>query len=185
MALNTHLELCIQGPLVVKETWQNLILGCSGNLSCVSPQLGWCPWFSNSIRVWPLHSHWNSYWCSLGIDHQLIKGASGQVLLMPLLFLANLYRCPWSQYSWYGRANLHLESWGGEDLETWEEQTLCMLGNLLQTHGLQGSVVKPFSFLGKSFCSSEWMKTWSAHWKQHTAMSRCIHCVFFSMVVGV
>lgn len=39
------------------------------------------------------------YWCSLGIDHQLIKGASGQVLLMPLLFLANLYRCPWSQYS--------------------------------------------------------------------------------------
>lgn len=26
-----------------------------------------------------------------------------------------------------------------------------MLGNLLQTHGLQGSVVKPFSFLGKIF----------------------------------
>lgn len=58
------------GPWVAKETWQNLILGCS--FLC-EPTTWMVP------MVWFLHSRWNSYWCSLGIDHQLIKGASGQV----------------------------------------------------------------------------------------------------------
>lgn len=109
--------------MATKETWQNLILGCSMSLSSVSPYPRWCPCFSNSPLGRLPHSHRSSYWHAVGItaDYSIPWSGTAEVSALP----GRLMPMSTEALQLIRKGNPQLESWSGED-DLGSKRNICV-----------------------------------------------------------